>query len=555
MLQLKKASLTSNKTVAIGTLNLDEVADEYSSLRRTAEVKRAAGLAARAEAKAARSLAESAAAVAASAIAPAVAAPATDAADAVVTNSKVLADGHPGGDETESQIAEDARAATGRGQQAEDEPTKARELDMAAEAAEAAAELAEAEAKKAMTASDTTTLLRVISLVDPAASSSGTLGRITAMVYFTGGDANSRTDTSLRRLSEKASGVGFGDGERGESDDDEDDEEEENDDAARAPAARPQPRTTAALSVDKLPRKCPHLENRAPDYAGDEYFPNEVEAIVVSGKGLRTVTNRITSSPRSGGLLLNRPKVAMPYVKLSVGKKNAKSVPYWKRKHKGGDAVSPSSGATKKKATGQGNRAEYGNGNEDDNDGEWGEEEEDIETASKSFRDALDIDPFYFRTTLPAPDVCASLTIRVYEGSRIGATFLGRADLPLKAFFDKKPQRLMLELKNNDGLRETRAFGFLDVVLRWRFNKDLPMNLELLEGGANGALGLGGDDDDDDDDDYEDDDGGMESTEAGKAKAAEDLAAAIEEQMDSTKVSGFQNYTWTLFVPLLTAFG
>ena len=81
------------------------------------------------------------------------------------------------------------------------------------------------------------------------------------------------------------------------------------------------------------------------------------------------------------------------------------------------------------------------------------------------------------------------------------------------------------------------------------------MNLELLEGGANGALGLGGDDDDDDDDDYEDDDGGVESTEAGKAKAAEDLAAAIEEQMDSTKVSGFQNYMWTLFVPLLTAFG
>ena len=81
MLQLKKASLTSNKTVAIGTLNLDEVADEYSSLRRTAEVKRAAGLAARAEAKAARALAESAAAVAA---------PATDAADVVATNSNVL---------------------------------------------------------------------------------------------------------------------------------------------------------------------------------------------------------------------------------------------------------------------------------------------------------------------------------------------------------------------------------------------------------------------------------------------------------------------------------
>ena len=55
-------------------------------------------------------------------------------------------------------------------------------------------------------------------------------------------------------------------------------------------------------------------------------------------------------------------------------------------------------------------------------------------------------------------------------------------------------------------IREGRAFGVVDVVIRWRFSKDRPMNVELQEGGKagkGGGRGGGGDDDDDDDDDEE----------------------------------------------------
>jgi hypothetical protein len=47
---------------------------------------------------------------------------------------------------------------------------------------------------------------------------------------------------------------------------------------------------------------------------------------------------------------------------------------------------------------------------------------------------------------------------------------------------------MMLELRNEDGLLEAKPFGFIEVVLKWRFNPDLPINLELLEPGAHGEL-------------------------------------------------------------------
>ena len=123
-----------------------------------------------------------------------------------------------------------------------------------------------------------------------------------------------------------------------------------------------------------------------------------------------------------------------------------------------------------------------------------------------------------------------------------GAAFLGRADVPLKPLFDKEPVRLLLELKNDEGLREGRPFGFLDVAVRWRFNPSLRLNLEAAGGGGGGGkggAGYGGGDDgggDDDDDDFDDEEDGA-TTEAGKAKAAADLAAALDEQeAGATKV-------------------
>ena len=35
----------------------------------------------------------------------------------------------------------------------------------------------------------------------------------------------------------------------------------------------------------ELPAGCPVLENRAPDFGGDEYLPNEVEVVVVASRG------------------------------------------------------------------------------------------------------------------------------------------------------------------------------------------------------------------------------------------------------------------------------
>jgi hypothetical protein len=121
---------------------------------------------------------------------------------------------------------------------------------------------------------------------------------------------------------------------------------------------------------------------------------------------------------------------------------------------------------------------------------------------------------------------------------------MGRADVGLKYLGDKQPQRFRLELTNQDGNVEATPFGHLDVVVRWRFNPNLPLNFELVE--DNDAKANGGSEEESDDGE---DPVGEESEEA-KAKAAEDAKKALESAENSTKVvSG----DYTLYVHVIEA--
>jgi hypothetical protein len=117
---------------------------------------------------------------------------------------------------------------------------------------------------------------------------------------------------------------------------------------------------------------------------------------------------------------------------------------------------------------------------------------------------------------------------------------MGRADVSLKYLFDKHPKRYKLELTSNEGRSETKSYGHLDVVLRWRYNPDLPVNFELAEDGAEG----------DDDDDEDNEPPPVEVSEEAKEKAAAEAKKALENAENSTKVlSG----DYTLYVHMIEA--
>jgi len=132
------------------------------------------------------------------------------------------------------------------------------------------------------------------------------------------------------------------------------------------------------------------------------------------------------------------------------------------------------------------------------------------------------------------------LFAQVYDQDTLTARFMGRADVSLKYLFDKAPKRYKLELTSNEGRSETKSYGHLDVVVRWRYNPDLPVNFELAEDGADGG----------DDDDEDGEPPPVEVSEEAKAKAAEEAKKALENAENSTKVvSG----DYTLYVHVIEA--
>lgn len=105
---------------------------------------------------------------------------------------------------------------------------------------------------------------------------------------------------------------------------------------------------------------------------------------------------------------------------------------------------------------------------------------------------------FCSHTNNPTFSFCHIL-LSLHDNSDFGGVsndFMGCCDIPLKGLFDKQTIRRVLTLKNKNGMLEEQSFGTIDVVVKWRFNQDLPMNLEVAENQE--------DDDDEDDEDIPD---------------------------------------------------
>jgi hypothetical protein len=144
----------------------------------------------------------------------------------------------------------------------------------------------------------------------------------------------------------------------------------------------------------ELPAGCPVLENRAPDFGGDEYLPNEVEVVVVASRGLRNTAPAAAAAKslrslsglgaRSKGNG-SKKKGATSYVKVSVGRKHAKSP--------ASHTVSVDADAARGGGGGGG--------------------------ASQR-RPGQAQQPYHFRAALAAPDVAASLTLRIFGSGEGG---------------------------------------------------------------------------------------------------------------------------------------
>jgi len=149
---------------------------------------------------------------------------------------------------------------------------------------------------------------------------------------------------------------------------------------------------------------------------------------------------------------------------------------------------------------------------------------------------------WHHRMAVKAPDPTHTCEFTVYQYNKWPApvstetsAFFGRAFVKLKILADKKPQRLVLELKNKKGENEGEPYGSVEVVLRWRFNEKLPLNLDVVEAGKAKARRAAKGDDGDSDDNNDD----VEESAEDKAKAAEDKAAALQNAENScTVVSG-----------------